>query len=81
MQPKDLGIIMHSSGATNGRKHIVNAPYIPYIAGYFRGTNQGTKSLFTVGVWSNEPLTSKIKSTKCFVENNLLYDMDNKLTK
>ncbi len=26
-----------------------------------------SKSLFTVGVWSNEPLSSKIKSTKCLV--------------
>ena len=37
---------MHSSGTTNGRTQ--------------EHINRGT--MFTVGVWSNEPLPSKIKS-------------------
>ncbi len=30
-----------------------------------------SKSLFTVGLWSNEPLSLKIKSAKCLSLSNL----------
>ena len=51
------------------------------IAGHFRGTKfsrfsgltlepSASKSLFTVGLWSNKPLSSKIKSAKCLSLSN-----------
>ncbi len=49
--------------------------YLPYSGLFSRLTLESrtfiaSESLFTVGLWSNEPLSSKIKSAKCLSWSN-----------